>query len=1039
MNFMNKTFCSLALLIVIAVCTSLSQSAVQAQDWIWSGGKAGEDDVRFFRKQFNVGELPEKAVLALACDNKAVIYLDGKQIGENDSWSDPTVLDLTKLLKTGEHILAVRAENQGGPAGLIARLDLTLPKAKKQTIQTDNSWQVSAREVTGWNKLDASVTGFAAASSLGKHGVQPWGAVLAGVGAAVAPGAAKKPAEATPAESLKVADGFKVELLRSAQPGEGSWVSMTVDDKGRLIVSPQDKQPMLRFTIGKDGKIAKMETIELPVRSAMGLLYAMDSLYVNGNGPEGYHLYRLTDTNGDDQFDKHELIKKWKGGPGEHGAHGIVLGEDKKLYIVNGNFVDVPDDIIASSPHKNYRDDLVLPRMEDGNGFGAGRKPPGGYVVRLDPDGKNAELFASGQRNTYDIGFNLDGELFGFDSDMEWDWGSPWYRPTRIYHIVSGGDQGFREGSAKWPEYYPDSLPATVNIGIGSPTGVRFGTGAKFPEKYQRAAYIQDWSYGRILAVHLKPDGASYTGTFENFIVGKPLNVTDVEVGKDGAMYFTIGGRGTQGGLYRVTYAGKESTAPVADEVTRRTGSGNRLLTSAATARKIRHELEAFHGKQDSKAISTAWPHLNSEDRFIRYAARIAIESQPVGEWQQRALDEDHKQASLTALLALARYGETDMQEPLLNALGRFPASELNEQEKLDALRLIEVSLSRMGRPEGEVARDLAQALDELYPAKTWPLNRELSQLLIFLDGKDVVKKTLDLRDAAATQEEQLHYMVALRAVQSGWSLDERKRYFAWFQNRPKTEDGGPTYPGGSSYFISRNTKHPAKTVQWFKDVGREYGDGASLNNFLKNLRKAAVETLSDSEEIELANFITDASAVAKTKPKKEYKFVREWTMADLSGDLDRVGKGRNFENGREAFAVTQCLQCHRFGNEGGAIGPDVTAISSRFSRLDLLSSIIEPSKVVSEQYQNITVVKKDGDDVTGRLLEETDTKLVLVPNQLTGDKVEVKKSDVQSRAPSKLSPMPGALVDFLSKEDILDLLAYIESGGKKDHAAFKP
>ena len=104
-----------------------------------------------------------------------------------------------------------------------------------------------------------------------------------------------------------------------------------------------------------------------------------------------------------------------------------------------------------------------------------------------------------------------------------------------------------------------------------------------------------------------------------------------------------------------------------------------------------------------------------------------------------------------------------------------------------------------------------------------------------------------------------------------------------------------------------------------------------------------------------------------------------------------------------------------------------------------MLSSIIEPSKVVSEQYQNITVVKKDGDDVTGRLVEETDTKLVLVPNQLTGDKVEVKKSDVQSRAPSKLSSMPEALVNILTKEEILDLLAYIESGGKREHAAFKP
>ncbi len=1012
----------------LSICATSLPLAALAQDWIWSGGKAGENDVRYFRKPFSLGDVPEKAVLTFACDNKATVYIDGKIVGETDDWNKPMVLDLAKTLKAGDHLLAIRAENQGSAAGLIAKFDILYPTTKKQGLQTDATWQVSEKEVPGWNKLEAEPAGFTSATSLGKHGMQPWGAVFAAAGAARAPGAARRTGEATPAESLKVADGFKVELLRSSQPGEGSWVAMTTDPKGRLIVSPQDKEPMLRFTIGKDGKIAKMETIELPVRSAMGLLYAFDSLYVNGMGPDGYHLYRLRDTNGDDQYDKFELLRKWKGGPGEHGAHGIVLGEDKKLYIVCGNFVDVPDDILPTSPHKNYRDDLVLPRMEDGRGFGAGRKPPGGYVVRLDPDGKNAELFASGQRNTYDIGFNLDGELLGFDSDMEWDWGAPWYRPTRVYHIVSGGDQGFREGSGKWPEYYEDSLPAAVNIGIGSPTGVRFGTGAKFPAKYQRAFFIQDWSYGRILAVHLTPDGASYNGTFEDFVVGKPLNVTDLEVGGDGAMYFTIGGRKTQGGLYRVTYTGKEST-----RVAKTSGADRK----SNQARALRNKLEAFHGRQDPKALNAVWSHLDSEDRSIRYAARIAVESQPVEQWQQRALDETRKSAGLAALLALARYGDRDLQVKLLTALEKFPAEKLNDQETLEALRVIQVCFARMGPPSDDVSRDVAKALEPLYPARNWPLNRELSQLLIYLDSPGVVKKTLDLRDSAATQEEQIHYMVTLRNAKN-WTLDERKRYFAWFQNRPRTEDGGPTYPGGASYFISRNTKHPAETVQWFKDVGREYGDGASLNNFINNLQKATTNSLSSADYAELAGFFV-GPASAPTKPKKEYKFVREWKMSDFAADLERAGKGRNFESGREAYAATQCLQCHRFGNEGGAIGPDITAVASRFSRADLLSSILEPSKVLSEQYQNLTVVKKDGDDVTGRLVEETDAKLVLVPNQLTGEKVEVKKSDVQSRVPSKLSPMPEGLVNILSKEEVLDLLAYIESGGKRDHAAFKP
>src|SRR5437870_1889651 len=88
-------------------------------------------------------------------------------------------------------------------------------------------------------------------------------------------------AAATPAESLTVVPGFKVELLHSAEKSEGSWICMTTDNKGRLIVSPQDDhQPLLRITLGRDGRVEKIEPIPAPVHQAMGLLYAHDSLYV---------------------------------------------------------------------------------------------------------------------------------------------------------------------------------------------------------------------------------------------------------------------------------------------------------------------------------------------------------------------------------------------------------------------------------------------------------------------------------------------------------------------------------------------------------------------------------------------------------------------------------------------------------------------------------------------------------------------------------------------------------------------------------------
>jgi putative heme-binding domain-containing protein len=847
---------------------------------------------------------------------------------------------------------------------------------------------------------------------------------------------------ATPPEALRVLDGFKVELLRNAQTNEGSWVAMTIDPKGRLIVSPQGKEPMLRITLGDDGQIAKLESIDVPITGAMGLLCALDSLYANGRGPQGFHLYRVRDADGDDKYDSAELLRKWngnRGGDGEHGAHGIVLGPDNKLYMVLGNFVDVPGDILSTSPIQNYADDVLLPRMEDGNGFGAGRKPPGGYVLRVDADGKNAELFAAGERNTYDIAFNRDGELFGFDSDMEWDWGTPWYRPTRIGHVVSGADHGFREGTAKWPTYYPDSLPPVVDIGIGSPTGVRFGTGAKFPAKYQRALYAMDWSYGRILAVHLTLKGASYSATFENFVAPLSLtssgpkvtlNVTDMEIGKDGAMYFLTGGRGTQSGLYRVSYQGPIGV-DLADVANAPRGN-----MSPADARALRHKLESFHHKKDPSALAVAWEHLDNEDRYIRYAARLAIEAQPVETWQQRALDEKRKRASLTGLLALARCGPREVQDELLDALGRYWPGDLDEEQKLEVLRVCQLAFIRMGRPNTDTARDVINSLDAAYPAPSWPLNRELSNLLIYLDAPGVVKKTMALLAKATTQEEQIHYLLQLRGVRDGWTPEDRKAYFAWFSRPRDARDGGPTYPGGASYFISRSDQHPAQTVQWFKDAGREYGDGASFPKFMSNLRNAATNSLTSQEYAELMPLLAPRINITSKAPERP--LVKDWKMRDLIGSLDTASHGRSFRRGKEAFETAQCLACHRFNNEGGDVGPDLTTVSSRFTRSDLLSSILEPSKIVSEQYMNMNVTKKDGDEVTGRVLEANDTKMVLLINPLTGQKMELKKNEIARVDPSKASPMPEGLVNILTRDEILDLIAYLESGGRRDHAAFR-
>ena len=1018
-----------SLIAILTVAWWTTTSLAQLPDWIWHR-KTDESETRYFRKAFMVETLPGTAELVATADDGLDVFLNGEPVLSATEWSKPHKADVKSKLKVGKNILAIRAFNgDSSPAGMFARLTLTT-QGTKRAILTDATWKAEDRALAGWNQLALDDAAWPNAQSLGKLGVAPWGNVLE---ATPAPVAAETKREATPVEGLYAPPGFKIELLQSAEIEEGSWVNLCVDGKGRLIISPQYRSQnpqggLIRVTLGADGKIAKREFIARPLYDAQGMVFAYGALWVVVNKYSTRFesgLYRITD-DGTDTWSQIQLVKALPGG-GEHGPHAVELGPDGNLWVMAGNHTKPPEGLAPDSPHKNYREDHMLPRQPDGNGHATGIMAPGGYILRVNKEATKFELFCAGFRNQYDFGFNVDGELFVYDADMEWDWGMPWYRPTRVNHAVSGAEFGWRYGTGKWPDYYPDSLGAIVDIGVGCPTGVSNGKGAKFPAKYQHAMYVLDWTYGRLMAVHLKPEGASYTATWENFVCPAglmdkskpkpPLNVTDAVIGTDGAMYFTIGGRGTAAGLYRVTYTGTESVANA--WVPNREGS---------EARALRHRLEAFHGKQTPGAVDTVWPHLNSPDRSIRYAARIALEAQPVEEWQSRALAEKSADGGLTALLALARMGNKASQDDCLKALGKWPLATLPERQQLDKLRVIHVSLARQGLPSPEVVQLGITKLSTSYPNASERVNREISQALIAFGAPDVVGKTLALMAKATTVEDVMHYLFHLRTAKN-WTREQRKEYFSyWTADR-------------SGY------GHQGDTIKWFEDAGRPYGDGASFNNFMKNFLKEATDHLTPEEKAEWGPTLANLQPGAPPKKKaveafpamKQRAFVKNWATADVVNKLNAVGSGRDFAKGRQAFVDAQCLACHRFGSEGGGVGPDLTSVNTRFKRLDLLESIIDPSKVVSEQFQNTTVVMKDGDEFTGRLVDELATTLVLVPNQLEPNKrLELKKSDVASRSFSKLSPMPTGLVDGLSQDEILDLIAFLESGGVSTHALFK-
>jgi putative heme-binding domain-containing protein len=834
--------------------------------------------------------------------------------------------------------------------------------------------------------------------------------------------------EATPISAIKAAPGFQVELLFSVpQQQFGSWVNLCVDPKGRLIVSDQYGS-LYRVTpppIGSDQEI-KIEKIDLEVGGAQGLLWAFDSLYVmvnhGGNPPGG--VYRVRDTDGDDQLDKVEHLRQLDG-RGEHGPHALLLAPDgKSLYVVCGDTTPLTEFRRSRVPTV-WDEDNLLPRTY-GRGFMKGTRAPGGYIARVEPDGTDWELVSVGFRNEYDAAFNADGELFTFDADMEWDLNTPWYRPTRVCHVVSGAEFGWRNGAGKWPAYYPDSLPAVVDIGPGSPTGICFGYGAGFPTKYQNALFVSDWSYGKLYAVHLQPRGASYTAVFEEFVSGTPLPLTDVVINPiDSAMYFAIGGRRVQSGLYRVTHTGASAVAASADR------PSEAVAASAAAARAIRRELEALHVGDHASAVETAWPYLGHADRFLRFAARTAIEHRPLGEWRARALHEPDRQARLTALLALVRRferadkgTEPDIDSPppnwdsadvvesdqdraaarreILAAVTELPWAELTKDQRITLLRVLSLTLLRLGPLEAAARQELIERFDRLLPAETPEVNSELVQLLVYLQAPNVAGRTIELLRRAPTQEEQIDYAKSLRHLRVGWTPELREAYFDWF-NR-----------------------------------ARDYRGGASFSLFVQHIKEDAVALLDDSQEQALDSILNPPPADEDALRAKPRPVVKHWELAELQELVDHGLVGRNFDRGREMFGAANCFACHRFDNQGGAVGPDLTALSGRFSTRDLLESIVDPNKVISDQYAAVTIVTVDGKSVTGRIVNLNGKSYSIRTDMLDPDgQTKVERDQIDEMFPSKISMMPAGLLDTLNETEILDLMAYLLSRGDRKAGFF--
>ncbi len=267
------------------------------------------------------------------------------------------------------------------------------------------------------------------------------------------------------------------------------------------------------------------------------------------------------------------------------------------------------------------------------------------------------------------------------------------------------------------------------------------------------------------------------------------------------------------------------------------------------------------------------------------------------------------------------------------------------------------------------------------------------------MEAPGVIPRILRLLDRAATQEQQIHLAMCLRDVERGWTIEHRRAFFGWLA-RSGAQRGGITF-----------------------------------GEYMDQIRRDVAAQL-DSQEIDALGDLLhppppeDPYAVLKRRP-----LVRRWTVAELSPQFGHAPTKGNPEHGREVFREALCYRCHRFEGQGGMVGPDLTGATRRFNTRDLLEAIVEPGRVVSDQYRTSQIALKDGRVLAGKVKDLSGNTLVLLRDPLSpADLLMVARDEIDEIAWSGSSMMPEGLLDSFTAADIADLMAFLRSPESKAH-----
>lgn len=497
-----------SLLLLLSVSLGCFSSPLPAADvwtgasWVWDELGATSGEPRYFRHAFELKAKPKSAQVQITADNHYELRINGKKVGADGSWNSVETYDVAKLLAAGENVIAVQANNAGGPAGLLARLVVQFSgKEKTLVLGTGSKWKTSRNAGEDWAKAEFDDQGWKTAVVLGGAAASPWhivGRSSGGGGPSDTNVSSSKIKSYRPAseeiEHFILPEGFEIELV-AAEPLVINPVCVTLDEQGRMYVSEshtyrygpgrspveEPTNPIVRLDPLPDGKgykrVLVAEGFDDPV---MGMAIRGGQLWCTANN----YLFTFELTEEGPAKNKQTLLvdknKAWN----PFGMFVLEWGPEGDLYLSVGNH-----NIDIGPPEQKDASQASKPAL--GQGRASNRvtgRGNSGIVLRMKPDGTRLERLVHGLRVPYSYDYDPFGQLWLLSNGQG--------NPNRFVRVIEGVDYHcYSRGAVgnEWLAGRHPLAPPCLELPRGACTQLLRYYGSAFPKEYVGSLFLDNW------------------------------------------------------------------------------------------------------------------------------------------------------------------------------------------------------------------------------------------------------------------------------------------------------------------------------------------------------------------------------------------------------------------------------------------------------------------------------------------------------------------------------------------------------------------